>query len=118
MIFLLKKELKGSGPFYLVLQKIFGVGEKYSCYLCSRAGISVKAFLSDITFRFVRRIGRLLVTEGVFEIELLRLIRSNIKRKISIKNYQGRRHLMGLPVRGQNTKNNSKTAKKKILINL
>ena len=35
----------------------------------------------------------------------------NIKRLIEIGSYRGRRHRMGLPVRGQNTKNNARTRK-------
>lgn len=111
-MFLLKKELTGKKPFFIVLQKLFGVGKTYSCYLCSRIGVSVKAFITDISFRNVRLLSRLLSNEGIFEIELLRLIKANVQHKIYIKSYVGRRHLMNLPVRGQNTKNNRKTARK------
>lgn len=46
------------------------------------------------------------------ESELRREIRENIAHQRMIGNYVGKRHAMHLPVRGQNTRNNSKTAKK------
>ena len=46
------------------------------------------------------------------ETELRREIRENISHQRMIGSYVGRRHAMGLPVRGQNTQNNAKTAKK------
>jgi len=46
------------------------------------------------------------------ETDLRREIRENIAHQRMIGSYIGRRHAMGLPVRGQNTQNNAKTAKK------
>jgi len=46
------------------------------------------------------------------ETDLRREIRENIDHQRMIGSYIGRRHAMGLPVRGQNTQNNAKTAKK------
>ncbi|KAJ7219478.1 hypothetical protein GGX14DRAFT_592359 [Mycena pura] len=46
------------------------------------------------------------------EAELKQVIRENIAHQKMIGSYVGRRHAMGLPVRGQNTQNNAKTARK------
>ncbi|KAI5121661.1 hypothetical protein M0805_002737 [Coniferiporia weirii] len=46
------------------------------------------------------------------ESELKREVRENIAHQRMIGSYVGRRHAMGLPVRGQNTQNNAKTAKR------
>ena len=46
------------------------------------------------------------------ETELRREIRENIGHQRMIGSYVGRRHAMGMPVRGQNTQTNAKTAKK------
>lgn len=46
------------------------------------------------------------------ETDLRKEIRENIAHQRMIGSYVGRRHAMGLPVRGQNTQNNAKTAKK------
>ena len=45
--------------------------------------------------------------------ELRSIVGRNIKRLIDVGTYRGRRHKMGLPTRGQNTKNNSRTRKGK-----
>ncbi|ESK89855.1 30s ribosomal protein s13 [Moniliophthora roreri MCA 2997] len=52
------------------------------------------------------------LNELVIETELRRQVRENIHRQRSIGSYVGLRHAMGLPVRGQNTQTNAKTAKK------
>lgn len=111
-MFLLKKELKGIKRFFIILQSIYGVGKVYSLYLCSRVGMSIKGFLLDLNYEGLRVLSRCVLKEGVFEVELYRLKLSNIKNKIAKKCYVGKRHHMHLPVRGQNTKNNRKTAKK------
>ena len=51
--------------------------------------------------------------EGTFKVEgdLRREVQSDIRRKIEIGSYQGRRHRQGLPVRGQRTKTNARTRK-------
>ncbi|KAJ6623511.1 hypothetical protein B0H10DRAFT_2162491 [Mycena sp. CBHHK59/15] len=53
-----------------------------------------------------------LLKELRIESELRQEIRENIAHQKMIGSYVGRRHAMGLPVRGQNTQNNAKTAKK------
>ena len=51
--------------------------------------------------------------EGNYEIEgdLRRTVAADIRRKVEIGNYQGRRHRQGLPVRGQRTRTNARTRK-------
>ena len=53
--------------------------------------------------------------EGNYEIEgdLRRTVAADIRRKVEIGNYQGRRHRSGLPVRGQRTRTNARTRKGK-----
>lgn len=46
------------------------------------------------------------------ETELRREVRENIAHQRMIGSYVGRRHAMGMPVRGQNTQTNAKTARK------
>ena len=56
--------------------------------------------------------------ECIIDRELKSIEIGDIKTKLIIKSYQGIRHLQGLPVNGQNTKNNSKTAKSLLRKNL
>ena len=56
----------------------------------------------------------ILVLDGLQELvegDLRREVQADIRRKIEIGSYQGRRHRMGLPVRGQRTKTNARTRK-------
>lgn len=52
------------------------------------------------------------LSELTIEGDARAIIRQNIALKKSINSYAGMRHAMGLPVRGQNTRTNAKTAKK------
>ena len=56
--------------------------------------------------------GNDLLRDLKIETELRKEIRQNISHQRMIGSYVGWRHAMGLPVRGQNTQNNAKTAKK------
>ena len=57
------------------------------------------------------KIRELLDADYKVEGDLRREISLNIKRLVEIGCYRGRRHRLGLPVRGQNTKNNARTRK-------
>ena len=59
----------------------------------------------------IARINALLQSEYVVEGDLRRQVQNNIKRLISIHSYRGIRHRLGLPVRGQRTRTNSRTRK-------
>ena len=61
----------------------------------------------------IARLNALLQSEYVVEGDLRRQVQNNIKRLISIHSYRGIRHRLGLPVRGQRTRTNSRTRKGK-----
>ena len=65
----------------------------------------------DLTEEEVAKIRETLDADYKVEGDLRREESLNIKRLIEIGSYRGRRHRMGLPVRGQNTKNNARTRK-------
>ena len=78
----------------------------------SREGIGDKGDLIDFVKNRLNMFN-LLKNGDDYEVEgdLRREESLNIKRLIEIGSYRGRRHRMGLPVRGQNTKNNARTRK-------
>ncbi|MBI3211701.1 MAG: 30S ribosomal protein S13 [Simkania negevensis] len=59
------------------------------------------------------RLNALLQSEYLVEGDLRRRVQNNIKRLINIGTYRGMRHRLGLPVRGQRTRTNSRTRKGK-----
>ena len=66
--------------------------------------------LSDLDISLLR--DALETNEFKLEGDLKRLIYLNIKRLIDINTFRGRRHLKGLPVRGQRTRTNNRTARR------
>jgi len=92
------------------LTYIYGIGRPTSNELLEKSGISPDTFVRDLTDDEVSKL-RDAVEDLIVEGDLRRERSQNIKRLIEIQCYRGRRHQRGLPVRGQNTKNNSRTRK-------
>lgn len=94
------------------LQYIYGIGEKTAQEVLKNANVSedirVKD-LSDDQLALIRSEVSKFITEG----DLRRERTLDIKRLMEIGSYRGIRHRKGLPVRGQNTRNNARTRKGK-----
>ncbi|WP_047981943.1 30S ribosomal protein S13 [Ornithinibacillus contaminans] len=92
------------------LTYIYGIGKKTAQDILKEAGVSEETRVRDLTEDELGRI-RQAVDAYTIEGDLRREVSLNIKRLIEIGSYRGLRHRRGLPVRGQNTKNNSRTRK-------
>ncbi|MDO5018656.1 MAG: 30S ribosomal protein S13 [Lagierella massiliensis] len=92
------------------LTAIYGVGRARSLEILTAAGVDPATKVKDLTETEMVAIRNEL---DKYEIEgdLRRSVAMNIKRLKEINSYRGIRHKRGLPVRGQNTKNNSRTRK-------
>lgn len=95
----------------IALTYIFGIGLTTSQKLLAEAGINPDTRTRDLTEDEVVKLRELIDKNVVVEGDLRRDVSLNIKRLVEIGCYRGRRHRMGLPVRGQNTKNNARTRK-------
>ena len=96
----------------IALTYIYGIGLKTSQHILAETGISPDLRARDITEEDVAKIRDLIEKEEILvEGDLRREVSLNIKRLVEIGCYRGRRHRLGLPVRGQNTKNNARTRK-------
>ena len=93
------------------LTYIFGVGLPTSQKVLKEAGVNPDTRVKDLTDDEVGRIREVLDKTAQVERDLRREIALNIKRLTEIGCYRGQRHRRGLPVRGQNTKNNARTRK-------
>lgn len=93
------------------LTYIFGIGLTFSKQILAKTGISPDTRVRDLTEDEIAKIRETLDNEYNVEGDLRREISLNIKRLVEIGCYRGRRHRAGLPVRGQNTKNNARTRK-------
>ena len=92
------------------LTYIYGIGLKTSQKILTEAGINFDTRVKDLTEEEVAKI-RDAVDALTVEGDLRRQIALDIKRLMEIGCYRGIRHRKGLPVRGQNTKNNARTRK-------
>ena len=93
------------------LTYIFGIGRTKSNEILEKTGISPDTRIRDLTDDEISKLRELIDKEFKVEGDLRREIALNIKRLIEIGCYRGRRHRMGLPVRGQRTKTNARTRK-------
>ena len=93
------------------LTYIYGIGRTSSNRILKEANVNPDTRVKDLTDDEVARIREIIDTTQVVEGDLRREVAFNIKRLQEIGCYRGIRHRRGLPVRGQNTKNNARTRK-------
>lgn len=93
------------------LTYIYGIGLPTSKAILAKAGVNPDTRVKDLSEDEVGAIRKIIDSELVVEGDLRREISLNIKRLMEIGCYRGIRHRRNLPVRGQNTKNNSRTRK-------
>ena len=93
------------------LTYIFGIGLKSSQKILAQAGINPDTRVKDLTDAEVNSLRETIDNEYTVEGDLRRQVALDIKRLMEIGCYRGIRHRKGLPVRGQNTKNNARTRK-------
>lgn len=95
----------------VALTYIFGIGRSSAIKILEKAGVDKNLKVKDWNddqFGNVRQI----ITDNIkVEGELRSEVQLNIKRLMDIGCYRGIRHRIGLPVRGQSTKNNARTRK-------
>ena len=97
----------------VALQYIFGIGKTKSQKILNKTGIDSNVKVNELKEDQIIAIRDEIANNHNVEGELRAHIGRNIKRLIDIASYRGMRHKKGLPTRGQNTKNNSRTRKGK-----
>jgi len=93
------------------LTYIYGVGRSTAQKVLDEAGVDRNAKVEEWTDEQINSIRRILNDNHKLEGELRSETQLNIKRLMDIGCYRGVRHRIGLPVRGQSTKNNARTRK-------
>jgi small subunit ribosomal protein S13 len=93
------------------LTYIYGIGRTTSNRILAQANVNPDTRVRDLTDEEVSRIKDIMDETCTVEGDLRREVAMNIKRLTEIGCYRGIRHRKGLPVRGQNTKNNARTRK-------
>ena len=95
------------------LSYIYGIGQMQSGKILDSVGIDYKTKTNDLSEEQILAIRNEIGDNYSVEGELRSQVGRNIKRLIDIGTYKGSRHKNGLPVNGQNTKNNARTRKGK-----
>jgi small subunit ribosomal protein S13 len=93
------------------LTYIFGIGRSTAQKILEEAGIDRDVKVKDWDDEQITRIREIINENFKVEGELRSSVQMNIKRLMDIGCYRGIRHRIGLPVRGQKTKNNARTRK-------
>jgi small subunit ribosomal protein S13 len=93
------------------LTYIYGIGRSSSQKILGELGISEDIKVKDWNDDQIAAIRSKIAEEYKIEGELRSSVQMNIKRLMDIGCYRGIRHRVGLPVRGQSTKNNARTRK-------
>ncbi|MDU7650010.1 MAG: 30S ribosomal protein S13 [Anaerococcus vaginalis] len=94
------------------LTYIYGIGKSSAQEILEKAGINPDTKMKDLTEGELGKI-REILDDYTIEGDLRREVSMNIRNLREINCYRGIRHKRGLPVRGQNTKNNARTRKGK-----
>ena len=95
----------------IALTYIFGIGRSSAATILAKAGVSEDTKVKDWTDAEAAKVREVIGDNYKVEGDLRSEVQMNIKRLMDIGCYRGIRHRIGLPVRGQSTKNNARTRK-------
>lgn len=93
------------------LTYIYGIGLTTSQQIIAETGINSDTRVKDLSENEISKLREYIEHHLKVEGDLRRDVSLNIKRLMEIGSYRGVRHRRGLPVRGQNTKQNARTRK-------
>src|SRR5574344_2194653 len=95
----------------IALTYIYGIGRSAASSILAKAGIDPDLKVKDWNDDQAAKVREIIGAEYKVEGDLRSEVQLNIKRLMDIGCYRGVRHRIGLPLRGQKTKNNSRTRK-------
>ena len=113
MVRILGNNLANKKKIYIALTCIYGIGIPTSKRVLQELNIDPNIKVSELNESNISALRDILETEEFkLEGDLKLLVILNIKRLIDINSFRGRRHLKGLPVRGQRTRTNNRTSRR------
>jgi small subunit ribosomal protein S13 len=113
MVRILGNNLSNRKKIDVALTCVYGIGISTAKKIIAKLNINPNTKVIDLTEAELSSLRDYLETNNLkLEGDLKRIISLNIKRLIDINSYRGRRHLKGLPVRGQRTRTNSRTSRR------
>ena len=113
MIFLLETNLLETKPIFVELKNIYGIGKFRSSLICKQLGFSNNLKIEDLSNEQISQLLKLIENSDLIITSDLKKLKNSVMVKlVSIKSYRGLRKIKGLPIRGQRTHTNAKTARK------
>jgi small subunit ribosomal protein S13 len=106
-------DLPKDKPTHIALASIYGVGPTTSLQLCEQARLDPSRSAKELSEEEIARLATLLNKDYKVEGALRQDQQQNIARLKDIQCYRGRRHRRSLPVRGQRTRTNARTCKRR-----
>ena len=112
-MYILENQLNVNKSIFLSLTEVYGLGKNTSFKICKNLGFSNNLKVKHLSKIQIKNLltyinnSDLKINDQLKQFKIL-----SIQNLISIKSYRGLRKIKGLPVRGQRTKTNAKTAKK------
>jgi small subunit ribosomal protein S13 len=94
----------------IALTAILGIGRSRARAICTAGGVNISTKIKDLSDTQMDKL-REQVAKFTVEGDLRREVSMNIKRLIDLGTWRGKRHRLGLPVRGQRTRTNARTRK-------
>jgi small subunit ribosomal protein S13 len=118
MVYILNVNLKGSSKVLYSLAKLYGFGTHLTYLMLNDLNIGYNCRTKDLNQSTIIKIIKWVEKNKiVIESALKQKIISDINKLKNIKSYRGLRHIYGLPVRGQRTKTNASSVKRKTSLN-
>ncbi len=93
----------------VALTYIYGIGVYRSKKILQKVGVNTNTRVIDLSDQEITNLRSILDSEYMIEGDLRRFESLNIKRLMDINSYKGKRHRVGLPLRGQRTRTNART---------
>jgi len=116
MVYLFESKLPENKSLFFALLKIYGINKNISFLLCKKLGFSKNFKVNQLSKEQIIEILKIIeFLNLVLSQDLKNLKLLSLKKIVSTQSYRGRRRFTGLPVRGQRTHTNAKTARKKRL---
>ena len=114
MLYILETNLSDRKAVFFALANVHGIGRNTAFLICKKLGFSINLKVKDLDQEQVVEIVQLVDSLGLLLNNELKKFKSlTLKNLITIKSYRGLRRVRGLPVRGQRTRTNANSAKKR-----
>ena len=113
MVYILNTNLKNNKKVRNALCEIYGLGKSMCNQICDVLGFSEEYKIKNLTHFQQQQLSQMITGNFQQGGDLRRDVRNSKNRLILIGCYRGFRHNMGLPVRGQRTHGNARTARRK-----